>query len=135
MNETSLDFRFCRRTRGEAGPAGASNAAAVKHFHMYAQNESMQSGTVTLLGEADGTTIVRVRVANPGPDPEPAHIHVGPCAKLNPKPSYALTPLVDGVSQTKIDQPVEALVAHGFAVNVHKSAKEASTYVSCGDLS
>ena len=115
-------------------PAFAGMADAVKHFHMYAQNGSAQIGTVTLLGESNGSTIVRVRVANPGPDPEPAHVHVGPCAKLDPKPTYALAPLVNGVSQTTIAQPIEALVAHGFAVNVHKSAKEASTYVSCGDL-
>jgi hypothetical protein len=115
-------------------PASAGMADAVKHFHMYSQNGSGQSGTVTLLGEAGGSTIIRVRVANPGPDPEPAHVHVGPCSKLNPKPTYALAPLIDGISQTTIPQPIDALVAHGFAVNVHKSAKEASIYVSCGDL-
>ena len=115
-------------------PASAGMADAVKHFKMNAQNGSAQSGTVTLHGESSGSTIVRVRVSNPGPDPEPAHIHVGPCAKLDPKPAYPLAPLVNGVSQTTVAQPIDALVAHGFAVNVHKSAKEASTYVSCGDL-
>ena len=115
-------------------PAAASRADMVKQFKLKAQNDSGQYGTVTLLGKDDGTTIVHVRVANPGADPEPAHIHAGGCAKLNPKPTYPLTALVNGQSTTTVSQPIAALLGHGFAVNVHKSAKEASVYVSCGDL-
>ena len=114
-----------------AVPAGA---VGTKQFHMSEQNGSGQNGTVTLLGKSDGTTIVRVRVSNPGTDAEPAHIHVGPCAKLNPKPTYPLSPLVGGISQTTIQVPLDTLLGHNFAVNVHKSSKEISAYVSCGDL-
>lgn len=115
-------------------PVAGSSGPTVKQFHLTAQNGSGQDGTVTLLGKADDTTIVRVRVSNPGDAPEPAHIHVGPCDKLNPAPKYPLTPLVNGTSTTTVNQPMSALVGHDFAVNVHKSAKEASVYVACGNL-
>jgi len=115
-----------------AAPATAS--VTTKQFHMTALNGSGQDGTVTLLGRDDGTTIVRVRISNPGDVAQPVHVHAGPCAKLNPKPTYPLSPLVGGVSETHLAVPLDQLLGHNFAVNVHKSSKEVSTYVSCGDL-
>jgi hypothetical protein len=117
-----------------AATAPATAEVVTKQFHMTALNGSGQDGTVTLLGKTDGTTIVRVRVSNPGDLAEPAHVHAGPCAKLNPKPTYPLSPLVGGISQTTIAVPLDQLLGHTLAVNVHKSSKEVSTYVSCGDL-
>ena len=41
---------------------------------------------------------------------------------------------MDGTSTTTVDVPMSALVAGGFAVNVHKSTTEIPVYVACGDL-
>jgi hypothetical protein len=41
---------------------------------------------------------------------------------------------VDGKSVTEIEADFDTLTATAFAINVHKSAAEASTYVSCGDI-
>ena len=104
-------------------------------YAIAAQNGSGELGTVTLTAMGEKTR-VDVALAN-GPDttPQPAHIHPGTCAKLDPKPKYPLTTVVDGTSTTMVDAPMSALVAGGFAVNVHKSTTEIPVYVSCGDLS
>jgi len=65
---------------------------------------------------------------------QPAHIHEGTCANLNPKPLFALKPVVDGKSETIVDVALSQLQSKPHAVNVHKSATEISTYVSCGDI-
>ena len=103
-------------------------------FALGTQNASGELGTVTLSAMGDKTR-VDVALANAPTDaPQPAHIHEGPCAKLNPKPKYPLTPVVDGVSTTVVDVPMAQLMAGGFAVNVHKSPTDIATYVACGDI-
>jgi hypothetical protein len=103
-------------------------------FVLAPQNGSTEAGTVMLTAMGDKTR-VDVAIANAPTDvPQPAHIHEGSCAKLDPKPKYPLSPVVDGTSTTTVDVPMAQLVAGGFAVNVHKSAKEIPVYVSCGEL-
>jgi hypothetical protein len=98
------------------------------------QNGSGELGTVTLTAMGEKTR-VDVAIANAPTDvPQPAHIHPGSCAKLDPKPKYPLTTVMDGTSTTVVDAPMSALVAGGFAVNVHKSTSELPVYVACGDL-
>ena len=97
-------------------------------------NGSTELGTVTLTAVGDKTR-VDIALANAPTDvPQPAHIHEGSCAKLDPKPKYALANVVDGTSTYTVDAPMSQLVAGGFAVNVHKSTKDIPTYVACGDL-
>jgi hypothetical protein len=103
-------------------------------FALATQNASGELGTVTLTAVGDKTR-VEVALANAPTDvPQPAHIHEGSCAKLDPKPKYPLTTVVDGTSTTMVDVPLSQLVAGGFAVNVHKSTKDIPTYIACGEL-
>ncbi|HEX3549073.1 MAG TPA: hypothetical protein VHT53_01785 [Candidatus Elarobacter sp.] len=114
-----------------AGPALAADPA----HHVYAigpQNGSGEAGTVTLTPMGDKTR-VDVAVTN-SDNPQPVHIHEGSCAKLNPRPTYPLPTLQDGVSSTVVDAPMAKLIGGGFAVNVHKSTTDIATYVACGDL-
>jgi hypothetical protein len=103
-------------------------------YALSSQNGSGELGTVTLTAMGEKTR-VDVAIANAPTDvPQPAHIHPGSCAKLDPKPKYPLTSVVDGTSTTVVDAPMSALVAGGFAVNVHKSTSELPVYISCGEL-
>ena len=67
---------------------------------------------------------------------QPAHIHRGTCANLDKAVAFPLNPVVGGKSTTTVDYPVGYLVRAGqpFAINVHKSATEAGTYVACADI-
>lgn len=70
-----------------------------------------------------------------GDAPQPVHVHQGPCAKLNPKPTWPLKTLQDGKSTTTLaDVPLSTLTNGDYAINVHKSTSEVQTYVACADL-
>jgi hypothetical protein len=116
-----------------AVPASAADGPH-RVFALGTQNASGELGTVTLTAVGDKTR-VEVALANAPTDvPQPAHIHEGTCAKLDPKPKYPLSVVVDGTSTTMVDAPMSQLVAGGFSVNVHKSTKEIPTYIACGEL-
>lgn len=80
-----------------------------------------------------GRTTVRLELANAPRGPQPAHVHSGTCADLG-SVRYPLTSVENGTSESTVDESLENLLAGQFAVNVHKSAAEASTYVSCGEI-
>jgi len=116
-----------------AAPAAAADGPH-RVFALATQNASGELGTVTLTAVGDKTR-VEVALANAPTDvPQPAHIHEGSCTKLDPKPKYPLTVVVDGTSTSMVDVPMSQLIAGGFAVNVHKSTKEIPTYIACGEL-
>lgn len=98
------------------------------------QNDSSEMGTA-MLKEMNGEVVVTLNLTGaPKGVTQPAHIHVGPCAKLGAV-KYPLTFPVDGKSETKLEVTMDQLMAQlPLAVNVHKSTKEASVYVACGDL-
>ncbi len=114
-------------------PASAADPAH-RVYALAAQNGSGEAGTVTLTPMGDKTRVDVALVGAPNDTPQPAHVHVGPCAKLDPKPKYPLSAVVDGYSSTTIDVPIAQLTAGDLAVNVHKSASEIPKYVACGDL-
>lgn len=101
-----------------------------------AQNNSLQSGSASLVENAEGKVVVTLNLS--GGDfakPQPAHIHLGVC----PKPGavkYPLTDVVEGQSVTTLPVSLAELKADGaaMAINIHKSAAEVSTYTACGDL-
>ena len=100
-----------------------------------ALNNSGEQGTA-VLSDMSGKTKVVVSVSGAPVDiPQPAHIHVGSC----PAPGavkYPLTSLMNGVSETVLDVSISKILGElPLAVNVHKSAADAKTYVSCGDIS
>jgi hypothetical protein len=103
-------------------------------FAIASQNGSGELGTVTLTALGDKTRVDVALANTPADVAQPAHIHEGTCAKLNPKPKYPLSTVVNGVSNTTVDVPMSQLVAGGLAVNVHKSTADIPTYVACGDL-
>jgi hypothetical protein len=117
-----------------AGPA-AQAAVTPMQFPLAEQNGSGEHGTATLLQGVNGV-IVKLRLSGytEGVD-QPAHIHKGTCAKLDPKPTYPLTMVKNGQSQTTIPNTTLADLQKGdWAINVHKSGKEAAIYVACGNI-
>ena len=118
-----------------AARADDMSAAMPAHVtvKMNAQNGSNENGTATLTQQADGVQVV-IALEN-ATGSQPSHIHAGTCAKLNPAPKYPLSNTVDGKGTTLVKGVTVAdLVAGGFAVNVHKSASDLATYVSCGNI-
>jgi hypothetical protein len=103
-------------------------------IHLVAQNNSGETGTATLLDGEDGL-IVKVTMTPASDADQPAHIHVGTCDKLDPKPKYPLKTIHAGTSETTIPKVTIAdLEKTPFAINVHKSTTDIPTYVSCGNI-
>ncbi len=64
----------------------------------------------------------------------PAHIHTGSCEQQGGI-KWPLNPVVNGRSETTLDISIQDLVtAMPLYINVHKSAEELATAVSCGDI-
>jgi Cu/Zn superoxide dismutase len=105
------------------------------NVRMNAQNKSGETGTAKLTPEGDQTRVdITLKGQAPGAS-QPAHIHEGTCAKLNPKPKYGLANVVDGKSSTLVPVSEKDLLSgKKLAINVHKSAEDIKTYVSCGDI-
>jgi len=100
------------------------------------QNNSGESGTATLTKVGDDKTKVVLQVQGaPSGTPQPVHIHKGTCDKLDPKPAYPLSPVINGKSESTVNASLDSLEKGGYAINGHKSAQEASTYVFCGKIS
>jgi hypothetical protein len=102
---------------------------------MNAQNNSGQTGAAAIVDAGNGQVAVAINVtAGATGVGQPAHIHKGTCANLDPKPLYPLTDVMNGTSETIVNVSLADLSAGQYAINVHKSGTEASTYVSCGDI-
>jgi hypothetical protein len=102
-------------------------------FKIHAQNGSGESGMATLT-QAGDTLKVKLAIKG-GSGDQPAHIHKGTCAKLDPKPAYPLTTVMDGTSSTTLkDVKLSSLTSGTYAINVHKSTTDLKDYVACGNL-
>jgi len=132
MNRIALTLGACSLL-AFALPASAADPSH-RVFALNSVNGSGEAGTVTLTPMGEKTRVDVALTGAPADTPQPAHVHPGPCAKLDPKPKYPLTSVVDGFSSTTLDIPIAQLLTGEYAVNVHKSAMEAPKYVSCGDL-
>lgn len=98
-----------------------------------AQNGSGEIGTATLL-QHGSTVTVAVSIKGAPMTPQPAHIHTGTCAKLGAV-TYPLANVVSGKSTTTLKGvSLASLQTGGFAINIHKSAADLGTYVSCGEI-
>jgi hypothetical protein len=115
-------------------PTSAADNSGGKVFAINAQNGSGQHGTIALKPRGP-KTVVEIHLLGAPNTAEPAHIHSGSCSHLNPAPKYPLTSVVDGISETTVNEPLSVLIAGNLAVNVHKSASDLKTYVACGGLS
>jgi hypothetical protein len=117
---------------GVTTSALAADSATAK---LAPQNNSGESGTATLTKAGDNQTKVVLDVKGaPSGTPQPVHIHKGTCDKLDPKPAYPLSPVVNGKSESTVNASLDSLEKGGFAINGHKSAQEVSTYVFCGTI-
>lgn len=110
---------------------GGSESASV---NLSAQNGSGETGTAELTKEGDKTKVVLTLDGEPASASQPVHIHKGSCANLDPTPAYALPNVVNGKSEATVDEPLDDLKNEAYAINVHKSATDLKTYVSCGDI-
>ncbi len=117
-------------------PARPSSAQAkVVRLTLIDENGSGEDGSAQLTDQGDGTTKVELLMLNaPEGAVQPAHIHEGSCATLNPAPAFPLTNVVEGKSTTIVKASLADLTSKKYAINVHKSAAEASVYISCGNL-
>jgi hypothetical protein len=117
-----------------AATAKMTNASTI-NVTMEAQNGSKQTGTATVTAKGTGVQVMISLTNEPKGASEPAHIHDGTCAKLNPAPWKPLTNVVNGTSSTTVaGVTVAELQKEKYAINVHKSAADLKTYVSCGNL-
>ena len=98
-----------------------------------AVGDSGQTGTATLTAEGDQTRVV-VGVADPVSDSQPAHIHDGTCDDLTPEPAFGLPNVVDGMSESTVAEPLEELIDEPYAINLHMSDSDLTTYTSCGNI-
>jgi hypothetical protein len=116
-----------------AGCGGSKSGSKTETVQLGAQSGSGESGTAVLTEEGKSTRVV-IDLSNGTTEPQPAHIHSGSCAKLDPTPKYALQNVVDGKSTSMVNEPLDDLKSEAYAINVHKSAAQIKTYVSCGDI-
>jgi Cu/Zn superoxide dismutase len=115
-----------------AGPATAATATLV--VPMKALNDSGENGIATLTQEASGVKVV-IALKNGTDVMQPAHIHIGTCGNINKAPEFALVSLGKGESTSTVaGVTIDQLLAGHYAINVHKSADDLGTYVSCGDI-
>ena len=99
------------------------------------QNGSKESGSAKLTPQGADKTKVDISLrGEPKGVPQPAHIHMGTCANLDPKPKHGLENVVNGKSSTVVPVGLDELMKEHGAINVHKSTKEIKTYVACGEL-
>jgi len=118
----------------DKAPKKKSDGPKSVNVKLSQQNKSKESGTARLTPAGDKTKVeLNIKGAPKGVS-QPAHIHEGSCAKLDPKPAFPLSPLVNGKSETIVNASIDDLTSGGYAINGHKSAQEVSTYVFCGDL-
>jgi hypothetical protein len=117
---------------GVLGFAAAAPAADSVDVTMAPQSGSNESGTATLTKAGNDTKVV-VNLSN-ATGQQPAHIHKGSCSNLDPKPTYPLSPVANGKSETVVKASLDDLSKGGYAINVHKSTQDLKTYVSCGEI-
>jgi Cu/Zn superoxide dismutase len=117
-----------------AAGIGVADAAGPVTVRLTPQNNSGESGTAVLTESGAKTKVVVSITGAPAGAAQPLHVHKGTCANLDAAPAYGLTTLADGKSETTIDVPLTNLQQGGYAINGHKSAQDAKTYVFCGSI-
>ena len=101
---------------------------------MKALNGSGEDGSALLTQTAEGVHVV-IALTHAPDDAQPTHIHIGSCNAINKAPEYGLALTVNGKSDSVVKGiQLADLVKAKYAINVHKSASDLGTYVSCGDI-
>ncbi len=102
-------------------------------LELEAVNNSGVSGKATLTPVNNNTKVVINLTGAPEDIAQPTHIHQGTCENLG-EPKYPLEAVKNGESETTVDVKLSDIMTGDFAINVHKSEKEISTYVACGEI-
>jgi hypothetical protein len=126
---TASGAALAQSSKGKSGGDGKTVQVPLR-----AQNKSGESGTVKLTPMGDQTKVEISLKGTPKGVAQPAHVHEGSCSKLDPKPKYPLSNVVNGKSSSEVPVKMDELLGGGMAVNVHKSGDDIKTYVACGDL-
>ena len=101
-------------------------------YTLFEQNNSGVAGTINIK-EEDSKTVVTVNVIN-GKGDHPAHFHSGTCREPG-EIIYSLHNVKNGISQTSLSASREKFKEKlPLILNVHKSQKEISTYISCSEI-
>ena len=109
----------------------ASNSVTIT---MKAENGSKEDGSATITPSKDGVEVIVHLIGAKGKT-QPTHIHVGTCDNINKAPEFALINTVDGLGKTDVKGvTIKQLLGGKYAINVHKSADDLATYVSCGNI-
>jgi plastocyanin len=95
--------------------------------------DGSQPGTAMLMAMGSETEVDINITPGAAGVPQPVHIHDGTCDTLGAV-QYPLTNIVDGKSTTMVAVPLSSLLTGNFAINVHMSQAEISTYVACGTI-
>ena len=96
---------------------------------------SGQTATATLTAEGDQTRVSIAVDGDPVSPSQPAHIHEGTCGPdLNPQPAYGLPNVDDGTSESTVDATLDSLTRTDYAINLHMSNEDLTTYTSCGNI-
>jgi hypothetical protein len=119
--------------RGDTSSTGASAQAPIT-VPLQTKDNSGVSGTATLTPQGNQTRVVVKLNGSTSTVAQPAHLHSGTCDKLDPKPIYPLTDVVDGISTSMVSAPVSELASGKYAINVHKSVAEVKISVACGNV-
>ena len=109
-------------------------AAPPEKLGLMGLNNSGEVGVVTLTARGNKTEVSLSVQGAPKGVAQPAHIHKGSCDNLNPMPAFPLNSVVNGRSNTLVNEPLSKLMSGNYAVNVHASAKNLKRYVACGEL-
>lgn len=105
------------------------------HVTLNQLNKSKETGVATLTALPGNKTRVVIDIRGEFPTAnQPAHIHEGPCSRLNPAPKYPLNNVRHGRSVTVVNASLASLMKGHYAINVHKSARQINQYVACGDI-
>ena len=125
---------LCFAVTGSLFATSSAQPEKPKTIVMKALNGSGEDGTATLTQVGPDIRIV-VTLKNAPSTDQPTHIHAGTCASINPSPEFPLTSTTDGKSTTLLKgETLEFLMAHPYAINIHKSTSDLATYVSCGNI-
>ena len=101
---------------------------------MKALNGSGEDGSAVLTQTAEGVHVV-IALNHAPDDAQPTHIHIGSCDAIKKAPEYGLALTVNGRSDSVVRGiQLTDLIKAKYAINVHKSASDLETYVSCGDI-
>jgi Cu/Zn superoxide dismutase len=120
---------------GVLSATASADAPTTVTIKMVAQNDSGENGTATLTQVADGVRVSVKLDGAPKDVPQPTHIHVGNCGHINKAPEYPLASTTNGASLSTVKGIQLADLLKGtYAINVHKSADDLGTYVSCGNI-